>query len=154
MRILLLKLSDDHHRMTVERAAGPAESVELESRSYLLHDLAHYAVEAEARIVDGFYGLLASGVSLAKLNDRTSPIAGAGLMMAESLAAPLQSLFHGRLSRELYLEHGQSAYPELVDEGFVDGVLGRLRRLDGQYRATRYREAMELMWNSAVISMT
>src|SRR5688572_16003070 len=100
MRVLLTKLSDDRHLMTVERTSGPGESVELESRSYLLHDLAHYAVEAEAPIADGFYGLLASGVSLAKLNDRTTPLGGAGLMMAESLSAPLQSLFHGRISRE------------------------------------------------------
>lgn len=146
LSIILTKLSDDLHRMTIVRASGADEAVELASRSYLLHDLAHYAVESEANLADGFYGLLASGISLARLNDREAPPASPGIMVAETLAAPLQSLFNGRIARELYLEHTQTAYPSVVTEEFVDGALERLRRLHGQFRATPYRGSMELSW--------
>lgn len=48
MRIAFTKLTQDRHRLEIRREDGSTESVELETRSYLLHDLGHYAVEAEA----------------------------------------------------------------------------------------------------------
>ena len=48
MRILFHKLSDDRHRLAIERTPGAREEVECETRSYLVHDLLHYAVESEA----------------------------------------------------------------------------------------------------------
>ena len=62
------------HRLEVFRDDGSCECVELETRSLLLHDLVHYAIEAQAEIRTGFYGLLASGTTLAALGDRDNPL--------------------------------------------------------------------------------
>src|SRR3954469_11423192 len=71
MEILLTRLTDDQHRLEIVRADGSRDGVTLETRSYLLHDLLHLAVEAEAGLGTGFWGCLASGKTLADMNDRS-----------------------------------------------------------------------------------
>ncbi|MDH5672644.1 MAG: hypothetical protein OEZ06_10875 [Myxococcales bacterium] len=146
MRVLFTKIADARHRVQVLREDGFSETVELETRSFLLHDLAHYAVEAEARLERGFYGLLAAGVSLERLNDRDQEPVDEQLMLAERLAAPMQSVFRQRLSRERYLQQAQGLGVDFVCEAFVDAVLERLRHLTGHWKATPYRAPMQLDW--------
>jgi hypothetical protein len=148
MRVLLTRLTERTHRFEAIRADGSRESAELETRSVLLHDLVHYAVEAEAGISDGFFGRLAAGTTLAQL--KQAPYSGdeadAGLGRAESLVGPMQSLHQGRGTREQVLERGRARHPEVVTAEFVDGVLERLRRLVGHWRATPFGASMELRW--------
>ena len=70
MRILFRKISDQQHELAIVHESGARESVVCETRSYLKHDLLHYAVEAEAGIEGGFWGSLARGRTLAEMNDR------------------------------------------------------------------------------------
>ena len=143
MRIAFRKINDERHVLTIRRDDGTSESVELETRSFLLHDLVHYAVEAEANIEDGFWGLLARGTTLAELSDRTmaQPLSP-GLMRTESLVGPMQSVYNGRLDAARYVEntHGR------VDGDFVERVRERLRRLTGHWRGTPFRSEMEIEW--------
>lgn len=132
MRVSFTKLSSERHRFGVLRADGSREALELESRSYLLHDWVHLAVEAELAIVDGFYGHLASGTALAALNDRSRPFpSSGGLALAEALVGPMQSLHAGRLPVGAYLALAQQKYPGRVDEAFVGRVRERLRQARG-----------------------
>jgi hypothetical protein len=70
MRIRLRKLSEERHELAISRDGASWETAECETRSYLTHDLLHYAVEAEAGVQSGFWGRLASGATLAEMNDR------------------------------------------------------------------------------------
>lgn len=143
MQIALLRETDDRHVLAVRRADGTRERVALATRSFLLHDLVHLAVEAEAAIPDGFWGLLARGVTLTELSDRTGgTFLSAGLARAERIVGPTQSLWHGRLDETLYREQ---LPPELGPE-FVDRVRARLRSLWGAWRATPFGGALLLRW--------
>lgn len=147
MRIELTKLTNDRHRLVVVRDDGAREDVELETRSFLLHDLVHYAVEAEANIVDGFWGSLARGTRLADLNDREATYpAGSGLALAETLVGPMQSCWNGRLPPDRYVEMGAGAAPGVVDDAFVARVFERLRRVTGHWKATPFHQPMVLPW--------
>jgi len=146
MRIVLTKLSDRSHVFEVFRDDGSTERAELETRSMLVHDLVHYAVEAELGLHGAFYGSLAAGSRMASLRDETILAADNELALAERLVGPMQSLYRGHTSRAAYLEHGSARHPELVNEPFVDAILERLRQLVGRWRATRYGSAMELAW--------
>ena len=153
MQVCFTKLSAEQHRFAVLRGDGAREALVLESRSYLLHDWVHFAIEAELPIVDGFYGQLASGTPLAILNDRSSPLAAqGGLALAEALVGPMQSLYRGRLTPEAYLALAQPRLPERVDAGFVERVRERLRRLAGLWRATPYGRDMVLAWPPTLLS--
>ena len=61
MQIRLTRLTNDRHRFEVVRDDGTRDARELETRSALLHDLVHYAVETEDGLKASFYGLLGSG---------------------------------------------------------------------------------------------
>jgi hypothetical protein len=147
VRVSFTKISSERHRFGVRRDDGSRETQELESRSYLLHDWVHLAIEAELPIADGFYGQLASGTPLAVLNDRSRPFPNAGgLALAELLVGPMQSLYAGRLATPAYVALAAERHPGLVDEAFVERVRERLRRLEGHWRATPYGGDMTIVW--------
>jgi hypothetical protein len=70
LRIRIHKLNDEQHRLEIVRADGRCEEVLCETRSYLRHDFLHYAVESSAALTSGFWGLLASGTTLARMIGR------------------------------------------------------------------------------------
>lgn len=145
MRVLLTPLDPRTHRLEVVREGGTRDARVLETRSYIVHDLAHFAVEAEAAIPDGVFGLLARGAPLDGLgtDERATSLEASknpGLARAESLAGPFQSLWHGRLDADRYAELVG------VDRAFVDRALARMRGLMGHWNATRHGQTMELRW--------
>jgi hypothetical protein len=149
MRILLRKLSDERHALAVVRDDGRRDEVECETRSVLLHDLIHLAVEAEAGLGGGFWGSLARGRSLADMNDRMAEPTPE-LAQIERIVGALHPAAKGRTPAELVagLERFAAAtgetLPEWLAEGFLAAVQERLRRLLGHWRATPYGGTMEV----------
>jgi hypothetical protein len=155
MRILLEKLTDERHRLAIERAPGVREAVECETRSYLLHDLLHYAVESEARLATGFWGNLAAGKTLADMNDRTgaamqdaAPAMGAIEQIVGALHGSTKGIAAGELVagvRRFAASLG-ATMPDWLTEAFVVAVQERMRRLQGHWRSTPFGGVMELPW--------
>ena len=157
MRILLTKLSDERHALEIVRDDGRRERVELETRSALLHDLTHFAVEQAAALDQGFFGSVAAGKSLAEVDDRTAEGAlqytGEPLQI-ERIVAVLQKITrtgetpasaHGRITSMLALQ--DATPPAWFTLELVTEVHERMRRLVGQWKATPYRSSMELNWS-------
>ena len=63
MQIDFHKTSDDEHTLQVRQADGSNERAALNSRSFLRHDLAHFAVELEVPLNEGYWGSVARGVA-------------------------------------------------------------------------------------------
>ena len=141
MRIAFTKISDDRHAVTVTRRDGTSERVEVETRSFLRHDLAHFAIEVELPIRKGFWGCVASGASL-----MGEGVAGSDAVLAESLAGPIQTLFR--------TDAGPDAYAELLarvpathdSRDLAARVHERVRQLRGHWKATPHGGQMELVW--------
>ena len=153
MLIRFTRLTNERHRLEFIRADGTSETHELETRSTLLHDLVHFAVETEAALKASFYGRLASGTTYETLlpepptsaegmqteavvgliqgiakNDAWSGIDPTGL--AESMAASFRA-------------SGQEPPVWLTGELLVR-VRERLRRVQGQWRATPFHQTLAL----------
>jgi hypothetical protein len=155
VRILFDKISDERHRLVVERAPGAREAVECETRSYLVHDLLHYAVESEAQLATGLWGSLAAGKTLADMNDRTgAAMTGAARDMGaiEQIVGALHGSTKGVAASELlaglrrFAASVGATMPDWLTEPFVVAVQERMRRLQGHWRATPVGGAMELPW--------
>jgi hypothetical protein len=156
MEIRLTKLSNDQHRLELVRADGSRESSgALESRSYLLHDLLHLAVESEARLQTGFWGCLARGKTLADMNDRTGESMreySADMATIEQAVGALTSAAKGVEAAEVlaglqrWLDAQERALPPWLDEPFIVRVQERMRKLLGHWRATPFGEAMVVHW--------
>ena len=87
MKIVFTKLSDQRHAVRVERSDGKSESIELDSRSFLRHDLAHFAVELELGLSEGVWGSVARCGSLSGRG-----LDGDDMALAETISGPMQTL--------------------------------------------------------------
>ncbi|MEO1173796.1 MAG: hypothetical protein AAFX94_17370 [Myxococcota bacterium] len=88
------RLSPKEHRFQVERPPHPPIDIRLETRSMLLHDFCHHAVESELETPAGFFGLLAAGWSLEALrHDALSEEIRDPLMEIERHVVMLQTHF-------------------------------------------------------------
>src|SRR5688572_31396455 len=98
MLIRLTRLTNERHRLELVRDDGTREARELETRSALLHDLVHYAVETEAGLGASFYGRLARGETYEALTAEPAADAEGSAVdpasFAESIAAGFRSLGH------------------------------------------------------------
>jgi len=155
VRILLKKLSDERHVLQITRADGRSEQVDCETRSYLYHDLLHYAVEAEAHLDGGFWGNLARGKTLAQMNDRTGKAMqaeGPEMMAIEQVVGALSGIAKGGSAGAIFAAVHDSAtsagvaFPQWLTLELASAVQERMRRLLGHWKATPYGESMALPW--------
>ena len=155
MRIIFQKISDDRHVLKIVRDDERSEEVECETRSYLTHDLLHYAVEGEAGIDRGFWGNLAGGKTLVQMNDRTGASLQADapeLMAIERVVGALSAIAKGTSASVLFprlrgsFASADITVPEWLTEGFVSAVQERMRRLLGHWKATPCGASMQLPW--------
>jgi hypothetical protein len=155
MEILLTKVTDERHRLEIVRDDGSREAATLETRSYLLHDLLHLAVEAEAGLTTGFWGCLAGGKTLADMNDRSGVAMkeyaaematveqAVGVLTGAAKGAPAGDVLAG-LRR--WVEAQGRSPPPWLDEPFIVRVQERMRGLLGHWRATRHGQTMSVRW--------
>ncbi len=153
MLIRFTRLTNDRHRLELVRADGTSEAHELETRSALLHDLVHYAVETEARLRASFYGRLASGTAYEAL--LTEPPTDAEAMQTEVVVGRIQ----GIAKNDTWNSVDSASFAESMAAGFravgqepptwltgdlIVRVRERLRRVQGQWRATPFHETLAL----------
>ena len=157
VQIQFRKLSDERHALAIVRPAGARDEVDCETRSTLVHDLLHFAVESEAGIATGFWGRLAGGLTLADMNDRTGAPLGAGAadkVAIEQIVGALSGAAKGRSAAEMVAGMRRFAaalgatMPDWLTESFIEAVQERMRRLLGHWRATPYGATMTLDWRT------
>lgn len=152
MRVFLHKLSDERHVLELVRDSGERERMECETRSLLVHDFIHFAVEEAGRLTDGFWGKLANGKTLAEMNDRASPPDDPAMMEIERVVGALSMAAKGATPPQVvaamkaYSAAVGVSLPVWLTESFVARVQARLRELRGAWNATRYGRTMELAW--------
>jgi hypothetical protein len=156
MRILFHKLTGGRHALEIVRDDGWRERVECETRSYLEHDLLHYAAEAEAALDGGFWGSLAGGKTLAEMNDRAAPgYATAEGVVIEQVVGVLSGVMKGRAPEQIvaaletYAASLGQETPAWLTVPVVEAVKERMRGLIGRWKATPFGQAMELAWPPA-----
>jgi hypothetical protein len=150
MRIVLRKLSDERHELAISRDSASWETVECETRSYLTHDLLHYAVEIEAGVHTGFWGRLAAGATLAEMNDRTRSMDNEMATIGQIVGALTPSV-KGRSAAEVagmkrFASSLGMAMPSWLSASFVLAVQERTRQLVGCWKATLRGSVLELAW--------
>jgi hypothetical protein len=147
-------MSDRRHALEIVRTDGSRETVELVTREALFHDLLHYAVESSLPTQGGFWGTLASGKTIVDLNDRTGESVQENadtLYLVEGIVGVMSSVMEMPVDQAFaklrwFRESQGQELPEWCTESFVAKVSERMRRLQGQWKATPYGESMEIVW--------
>ena len=157
MLIRLTRLSNERHRFEIVRANGASDARELETRSFLIHDLVHFAIESEAQLGASFYGRLAAGESYEALGAAPPPT-GEG-MQTERIVGPIQSAFarddwptrdtdtFAAMLAASFANLGEEA-PDWLNGDLIRRVRERLRQIMGQWRATPFHQTMELAFRA------
>jgi hypothetical protein len=141
MKVAFVKLSDQRHVVRVERSDGTTESVELDSRSFLRHDLAHLAVELELELSEGVWGSVARGGSLSG-----SGLDGADMALAETISGPMQTMVRTAADADEIHEVLGRVAPEVASPELAVRLHARLRSLIGQWASTPWGSDMALEW--------
>lgn len=97
---------------------------QLNSRSFFRHDLAHLAVEMEVPLKLGFWGSVTAGASLSGKD-----LHGEEIVIAESLAGPVQTLMRIEASIKQYSATLRKIRPDLASEDLARRIRERGRRL-------------------------
>jgi hypothetical protein len=156
LTIALTRVSPTHHTFSVVRADGSSESVELETKSCLVHDLVHFALECEAGLLHSFYGQLAGGTAYGALT-MSSPSGGGEEMLAtERLVGGLQGMLQKGVPVDRFLAvmgdafaaHGERL-PAWCTPTLIARVQERMRRLNGEWRALPFGQTMWLRFPPA-----
>ena len=144
--VRLTRLSNDRHRFEYRRPDGSGEALEMETRSLLLHDLVHFAVESEAGLVDGFYGRLARAGSYATVGELDADVLGVERVVVLFQGAIKTDAGPDEVWRRLLagFEAMGETPPPWLDEAVTARILARLRGLLGQWRATPFGRTMEV----------
>lgn len=141
VRVVFVKLSDRRHVVRVERVDGTSESVELDSRSFLRHDLAHFAVELELELSGGVWGSVACGGSLSGTG-----LDGADMSIAETVSGPMQTMMRTGADANEIESMLRRVAPEVAAPGVAERLHAGLRALAGHWAATPYGGEMVLGW--------
>ena len=107
MKIVLIKKTSYQFEYNITRANKKAELITLDTKTYLLHDICHYAVEKILNYPNGFWGMLAQGYSFNELFGKSNPMIS-GLRFIEKIVGPVQSVYSGHIPIEdfnQYISH-------------------------------------------------
>lgn len=152
LRISLTRTSPTHHQFAYERGDGTGESAELETKTYLKHDLTHFALESEANVKDGFFGLLAQGRTFAELADISEtnfPTKEA--LNVERVVGPLSGVIENEHDpkdllnglENLFSAHSEPL-PKWLTAETITKARERYRHINGHWNALPFGETLEL----------
>jgi hypothetical protein len=153
MQIRLTRLTNERHRLEIVRDDGSREAHEQETRSTLLHDLVHYAVESEAGLRASFYGRLANGETYTALT--TMVPADAEASQTEVVVVRIQGIVKNdtwsevqpaTFAKEIVASFDVMGYapPAWLTGDLIVRARERLRRVHGQWRATPFHQTLTL----------
>jgi hypothetical protein len=152
LQLKLTRVSPTHHRIEYVRADGTSESAEIESKSFLFHDFVHYAIETEAKLRGGFFGLLSKGHSYAELSGKApsehsteealviEQAVGITTGVIKQIATPEEAMLAFKELRNATGKRVPSWYTPVL----IERVRERLRHLLGHWNSMRFGETLEL----------
>ncbi len=152
--VLLTRVSNTHHTFSYRRPDGRGETLTLETKSFLFHDLLHFAVESEANLRDSFFGKLARSDSYDSLNGPNVRYEGE-IGMTEKVVGVLTGFLKTEQPPEVFLDGmrnwGQASgdtIPPWLTREFVVNVKERMRRLQGEWKALPFGATMTLTFQN------
>ena len=107
MKIEIQKLSKYQCLYTITRGDQSVERITLETKTYLVHDICHFAVEKNLGYTNGFWGMLSQGYTFSALFGKDNPQTEE-LRFIEQIVGPVQSAYSGHIPKkdfEQYISH-------------------------------------------------
>ena len=158
MIIKLTKISRTQHSFEYVRDDKSGEKLELDTKTFLFHDLLHFAVEMEAGLGNSFYGMLASGKKYAELapdkETKAYPVFVGEVAVTERVVGPLSGVVKGDVMQADFMagiknifEAYNERIPFWLTDDFVTRVRDKMRQLLGEWNSLPVGKTMELKFD-------
>jgi hypothetical protein len=156
MRVRFHRLSRDRHAFEIVRDDGSTSRTELETRSFLRHDLMHLVLERRARLQDSLYGTLQKGADpgsmRAEMPGAMPPThAPTELAGTEVLVGMLQGAAQRGVDPAAFVTFASEwlgqlgvPMPAFLTADFVRQVLSDYERLHRQWQSLRIGGVLEV----------
>ena len=144
MQILIKKLSLYQCTYEIIRKDGSTETMTLDAKTFLLHDVTHFVVEQALDLRKGFWGLLAAGHKLEELYGKDNVLTGE-LRDIERLVGPVQFVYSNHIAPQDFAD-----YTQHLDMAFSAEQLGQALTEIGtimqRWQALETGDQLTLQW--------
>src|SRR4051812_2517269 len=139
LTLKMTRVSPTHHRFEYVRQDGSGEFADIETKTFLTHDLLHFALESAAERRGGFYGLMAQGFTFEQLNNkapadfdrkeamRVEQAVGVFTGMVKNGVSAADGM---RVLKNMY-DAAHESIPVWLTEQMLDAAAARYRELSG-----------------------
>ena len=154
LTVRVQKISPTHHTLEYEREDGSSEKKEFESKSLLMHDFIHFALESEAHLKNGFFGLLDQGYSYDELsNKEPSDFPKEEGMEVEMVVGPFTGIVKESVAvadlihflERIFEAHGKQL-PLWITRQLLERAHKRYKRVVGEWNSLEFGETLELVF--------
>lgn len=157
MQVRFTKTTPTHHQFEIVRTDGSHEEILLETKSFMPHDLIHFAYEREAGCKNSFYGLLAAGKTFAEMDDRTlmsnPALVDSEMVLTEKIVGPLTAYLGTDIPEEAFLDMLKNMFeasgkevPSHITPSFLISLKKNYRALIGEWNSLPHHTKMEILW--------
>lgn len=143
MEIDFKKLNISSHELKIVRSDRSSETVVLDTKTYLLHDICHFFVEKELNTVDGFWGMLSQGYQLEQLFGKTNPLTEK-LRSIEGIVGGTQSVYSKHMDESAFWDYLDAPGFDISDSNFLDKVIPRIEEFMNHWRFLPIGKSMTL----------
>ncbi len=152
MTIKIKRISPTHHTLEYVREDGSGELKTFESKSVLVHDFIHLAIEREAGINQGFFGLLAQGYTYDELagkapsdypkreGEEVEMVVGPFTAVVKGNATPAELM---DILRTLFEANGRNV-PGWATTALFEEAHERYKRILGEWNSLQFGETFEI----------
>ena len=154
LTLKIKRISPTHHTLEYIREDGTGEVKSFESKSVLLHDFMHLAIEREANLEHGFFGLLDQGYTYDELNNKApSDFPKDQGMEVEMVVGPFTGIVKGTIAPEQlmaglrnWFEADGRRLPSWASAEFFERAHERYKSILGEWNSLKFGETLETIF--------
>jgi len=148
MKIEITKENGTTHSYRIHRSDNTSEEIELDTKTYLLHDVCHYVTESILHYPKGFWGMLAAGYTFQGLFGKENPQT-TELRFIEQIVGPVSMVYLGQIQPvdyRTYTAHIDFSWPD----NFIEQAVKQVQDIMNAWGKLKYREQLVAEWNEIV----
>lgn len=125
MLISFKKINTSNHKLEITRSDKSIETVILDTKTYMLHDVCHFFVEKELNTYKGFWGMLSRGYKTEDLIGKTNPLTK-NLRKIECIVGATQSVYSKKMTPQDFKNYIQTVDEIFLEASFLEKVIPKI----------------------------
>ena len=142
MKIELEKNTAYQSQYIITRDDDSTEKINLETKTYFIHDMCHYVVERKLNYEKGFWGMLAKGYKFEQLFGKENSLTEE-LRAVEQIVGPIQSVYMGHFKKE-QINMLTNYLDVKISDDILDECLDEIKTLVDQWEQLPIGDRIEL----------